>query len=456
MSAEKLFGVVAPHPPILLESVGGARSAATSDTARAMAEAGGLLAAFAPETLVLMSPHAPFSAGSVLVNDCSHVGGSLAQFGDPTRVTASGDPELATAIVSACLARDVAASPTSAVRSIECSSALDHGTLVPLRALRLPRLPALVVMSISAASLNEHKLVGEAVREAARRLGRRTAFIASGDLSHRLTPDAPAGYDPSGAVYDRKVVEALRDGRMDALVDFDDDLIDAAGQCGMRSMVALCGFLGDQCGVSRVLSYEGPWGVGYLTAVAGEGCLADTPPAGDLGGMPGDEEHEIVALARAAVTLAAGGKGTLRDPHLTDPALPQRAGAFVSLHRGGELRGCIGTIGPTQADLAEEIAHNAVSAALHDPRFPALRESELADLDISVDVLGTPEPCTLADLDPARYGVIVSSGGLRGLLLPDLEGVDTVQDQVAIALRKAGLTPNAPYRLERFTVHRYT
>ncbi len=128
----------------------------------------------------------------------------------------------------------------------------------------------------------------------------------------------------------------------------------------------------------------------------------------------------------------------------------------MSLHRGGRLRGCIGTILPTQPTLAEEVAANAVQAAEKDPRFPQLAADELSDLDISVDVLHAPEPCTPDDLDPRHYGVIVSSGWRRGLLLPDLEGVDDVETQVEIAMRKAGIGPGEPHDLERFRVDRYT
>jgi len=135
--------------------------------------------------------------------------------------------------------------------------------------------------------------------------------------------------------------------------------------------------------------------------------------------------------------------------------LKQRRGAFVSLHRNGQLRGCIGTIAPTTPSLAEEIIHNAIQAATADPRFPPMTADELDGLEISVDVLSTPEPATMDDLDPREYGVIVSADWRRGLLLPDLDGVDTVEQQVAIARQKAGIGPNERITIERFRVDRY-
>ncbi len=134
----------------------------------------------------------------------------------------------------------------------------------------------------------------------------------------------------------------------------------------------------------------------------------------------------------------------------------RRAGVFVSLKKQGMLRGCIGTIGPVRTSIAEEIIYNAISSGTQDPRFPAVRPDELDALDYSVDVLGEPEKVDSMDkLDVKRYGVIVTSGFRRGLLLPDLEGVDTPQEQVEIALQKAGIGRLEHYEMERFEVIRY-
>lgn len=136
--------------------------------------------------------------------------------------------------------------------------------------------------------------------------------------------------------------------------------------------------------------------------------------------------------------------------------LNERAACFVSIKKGGNLRGCIGTIEPTQDCLAREIIHNAISAATRDPRFPPVRPDELPLLTCSVDVLYPPEPIKdKSELDPRKYGVVVECGYRRGLLLPDLEGVDTVEDQIAIASQKAGIYPDENPQLYRFEVQRY-
>ena len=141
---------------------------------------------------------------------------------------------------------------------------------------------------------------------------------------------------------------------------------------------------------------------------------------------------------------------------LPEEMLKQQAGAFVSIHKHGDLRGCIGTIAPTRSCVAEEIIGNAISASTRDPRFPAIQPDELKWLDINVDVLGEPEDIESEDeLDVKRYGVIVSSGRKRGLLLPDLDGVDTVEQQVDIAMRKGGISKFEKYKLQRFEVIRH-
>ena len=165
--------------------------------------------------------------------------------------------------------------------------------------------------------------------------------------------------------------------------------------------------------------------------------------------------HPLVRLAKETIESYIRDRTILRPRELTLEMM-ERAGVFVSLKVGGMLRGCIGTYEPVKASVAEEIITNAISSATRDPRFPPVTPDELADLDYSVDVLTTPEPVeSEAELDPKRYGVIVECGGRKGLLLPDLEGVDTVAHQVEICRSKAGILPHEPVQLYRFEVKRY-
>jgi AmmeMemoRadiSam system protein A len=171
--------------------------------------------------------------------------------------------------------------------------------------------------------------------------------------------------------------------------------------------------------------------------------------------MAEGELHPVVKLAKEAVETYIR-TGTLPKPREVTPEMRERAGVFVSLHKHGQLRGCIGTFEPAKDNVAEEIIANAVSSSTMDPRFPQVTASELDDLEYSVDILTTPEPVAdLSQLDPKEYGVIVESGWRRGLLLPDLEGVDTVEEQIAICRLKAGISPSEHVELYRFQVRRF-
>ena len=169
------------------------------------------------------------------------------------------------------------------------------------------------------------------------------------------------------------------------------------------------------------------------------------------------DESSPVRLARESLTHYLSAREMLAAPGDLPEEMKGRAGVFVSLKKKGELRGCIGTFGPTQPSIAAEIIQNAVSAGTQDPRFWPVEPDELKELTISVDILSEPERINSLDqLDPRKYGVIVRRGRRSGLLLPDLEGVDSVEQQVAIAMQKAGIAQGEEIDLYRFHVIRYT
>ena len=457
--ASDSFGIITPHPPIFVPRVGGEQRHVADASLDALALASRALSSFQPDTIVLISPHAPVVGDAFVVDTSEVLRGSLDQFGDDDEYEWPGDPDLAFRIVDELNAADIPCMPRNMNDRLMPGWA-DHATIVPLHFLKPASNIRLVVLSLSFLPYEIHRRLGQIIALCASELGRRVAFVASGDLSHRLTRDAPVGFSPRGAELDSAIVEGVRSGMIGSLADLDPDLIDAGGECGLRSIIALGGFSGEDPVPTQVLSYEGPWGVGYLTALVGgaalhaAGALESVAESGRKGGMPGSAESEIVALARHTIEHYLQ-TGEIAEPKLSDPAYPARAGVFVSLHRENQLRGCIGTISPTMPTLAEEVAYNAIQASTQDPRFAALRPDELADLEVKVDVLHAPEGCELSDLDPSRYGVIVMSGGRRGLLLPDLEGVDDVSTQVSIALQKAGIPPGTPCSLQRFLVDRY-
>jgi AmmeMemoRadiSam system protein A len=349
---------------------------------------------------------------------------------------------------------------------------LDHGTTVPLYFLQRNGWSGKVVaLGYNFLSNDDHLRFGHSIREAIQRLGRPVAFIASGDLSHRLKRDAPAGYHAHAHLFDEEVVDAVRNCATQRIVEINRELRRTAGECGYRSMLVAIGATQDLDSNCEVISYEAPFGVGYLVAQlsSAANCRAElTEPNGSVTAASADGSntrpsddlaHTIPTIARRTVETFINTKKIIDPPDDLPDLFKARAGCFVSIKTSGrELRGCIGTVEPVNNTLAEEIIYNAVSAATRDPRFAPVRADELANLKYSVDVLSEPEPCTLEDLDPNIYGVIVEheSGSPRGLLLPNLQGVNTAAQQVEIAARKAGLDPKGNLKLFRFRADRYS
>ena len=437
-----VFSAITPHPPIMVPEVGRESIAAVIKSIEAMAELTKRLIACGAESLVLISPHAPLEADSFVAYDGPQVYGDFSNFRAPeTGFAAPVDEELLSAI------KNAAASKHYQVTTLP-EHDLDHGSTVPLYFLLQNGWEGKVVLlGYSFLSNEDHLRFGSCIKNAVDQVGRRVAFIASGDLSHRLMPNAPAGYNPQAHIFDDEVVEALRSNSPQRIVDIDHNLRRLAGECGYRSMLMAIGATSDLPSQCEVLNYEAPFGVGYLVA--------------QLTNQPDErvrEEFDPPALARRAVETFVRSENVLPPPETVSGFMRSRAPCFVSLKmRNGDLRGCIGTIEPAKASLAEEIIANAISAATSDPRFDPVSEFELEELRYSVDVLSPAEEAVMADLDPSVFGVIVEdeSGSRRGLLLPDIPGIEGAKQQVEIAARKAGIDEDEPIKLYRFRVERF-
>lgn len=432
-----LGGALLPHPSILLPEIDGAELAKLAATARA------------PETIVVISPHNLVFGDAVGVSAAETLAGSMREFGfSALRLEFAVDLALSEQIARCCAERDVPlAAITPALAARHGLEGIDKGSFVPLYYLHKAGFRGKVVL-LSMGMLPYRRMLafGAAVRDAVERADARAALIASGDLSHCLLPGSPNGYAPEGEVFDARVIEALGKLDAEALLSLDGALIRKAGECGLRPIFFLLGAVQGACSAPRVLSYEAPFGVGYGVAL----FLADAAR-----GDAGQECSAPARLARRSLRhyLERGEMLPLPEDLAGIPA--GRAGAFVSLKKRGRLRGCIGTFLPTAESVAAEIVQNAVSAGTRDPRFPAVRLKELDALTISVDILGAPEPAQFEALDPQKYGVLIVCGERTGLLLPMLEGVDTAEQQVAIAREKAGVAPEEAAALYRFTVTRY-
>lgn len=458
---ELVMAALAPHPPIIVPEVGGDEAAPAAATTDAMRRLSRVLRDAGAESIVIISPHSTLYSDAIVVRTGVRHEGDLAEFGAGERMSFAGDDELAEAVAeeAARLGAPAHLSAQSGRRR------LDHGIMVPMYFIRqeLPEV-RLVPVSMGLGPADQLYAFGMGVAAAAERVARRVAVVASGDLSHRLKPGAPAGYSPRGREFDEALVDALRRADVEAVAALDGALAQEAGECGLRSVLMMLGALDGRRAEAEVLSYEGPFGVGYAVALfrpgpAGSGerklerlrAAREAEVAGRRSG-----ESAFVQLARRAVEAFARRGEVIVPPSPVPDEMKGRAGVFCSIHRGRALRGCIGTIEPVRANIAAEIIANAIAAAAHDTRFDPVEANELDELTYSVDVLSPPEPISGPEqLDPKRYGVIVTSRGRRGLLLPDLDGVDSVEEQVSIARRKAGIAAGERVELERFEVIRY-
>lgn len=465
-----VFGGICPHPPIMVPEVGKERAGEVSSSQKAMRELARRLKESGAEALVVISPHAPIFRDAVAINGQPRLKGNLGEFGAPSvSVDLPNDLALAKEIARQAERLGIATVELDEqlARRYRSGLTLDHGFLVPLsffwrEGVKMP----LVALSMAFLSFERLYSFGTAVKDAAERLSKRIAVVASGDLSHRLTKDAPAGFDPRGEEFDRKLAALVSRADVEGILGLDAELVERAGECGLRAIIMMLGSFDGHAVEAEVLSYEGPFGVGYLVAVltprrfAPERAYLEkflSKQRKDLEEKRAGESFLVRLARRTLEKYYATGKIEVPREGVPEEYLKKAAGTFVSLKKYGHLRGCIGTILPQYGSIAEEVVHNAISAATRDPRFNPVRKEELDELTISVDVLSEPEPAGgLGDLDPKRFGVIVRAGGRSGVLLPDLEGVDTAEEQVAIAMSKAGIDPGEPVELYRFTVERYS
>lgn len=463
MTIQSAFMV--PHPPLIVPEVGRGQEQGILKTIGGYRRAAELLAARKPETIVIFTPHSLMYADYFHISPGAGAQGSFAEFRAPdVKFEVHYDVEFVSEL---CRLADSKGLPAGT--SGERDKKLDHGTMVPLYFIKEAfggEIPARIVrIGLSGLPYTDHYRLGMLIRETAERLKRSIAIVASGDLSHRLKEDGPYGFSPEGPQYDQRIMDVMGRGAFNELFLFDPDFCESAGECGHRSFAILAGCLDGLKLQAQALSYEGPFGVGY-------GVCSYIPEGEDtsrhfLSSYLSQQkerlealkqaEDDYVRLARAAVEgYILRGEAVRVPSGLPDEMMSNQAGAFVSLKKHGQLRGCIGTISATTRSIADEIIQNAISACSQDPRFEPVTRGELDELEYSVDILGKAEDIASPEaLDVKRYGVIVSRGHRRGLLLPNLEGINTVAEQLSIAKRKAGIREGEPVTLQRFEVVRH-
>ncbi len=430
------------HAPTGLLTLGGLHEFNRAETTRAMREAARALVTHDPQLIVLVSPHAPRHPQSWgIVSDAELVGSFEESCFREPNYSFRGSPLAAQKITQ--LARGYGLSICDLP-----GTPLGEGALLPLFFVQEAgyRGPVIVVTPPLPGSQTE-VLFGEVLREAALSLKERWAVLASGDMSQPLTFDAPLDDELRASRFDEIFVELVRAGDLRGAIGIHASLTNTAAEDVIQSTAVAAGAIAFRSRGRKVFSYESPFGVDYLEAL----LYSDraeikhrSPP------------NELLEVARRAIECE------LRGEHYLPPALEvpwqDARPVFVTLrNEHGELRGAVGRAEPVHPTLAEEIADCATAAATRDYRLAPIELDEIANLTLELSVLDDPEPITRHhDLDPRKFGLIVSRGLRRSMVLPNTEGVTSPEDQLGLALEKAGITVSEPYRMERFTVSRTT
>ena len=438
-------GVFMPHPPLIVPCVGKESCEFVKTTAESMKSVCDKIVEKKVKTVVVVSPHGIAFKDMFSIVGSKELAGDMANFGVPEcflgfeidNILVDKICEKASLKGLNLLKLDETVIKNfSNMEDLE----LDSGAFVPLYYLYESGFRGKIVhITPGGTTFEENMLLAEVLVESTKEHDD-VILLGSGDLSHYLKAKPPYGFRQEGRDFDDKIIEYVKENDLKKILSLDKKLIAKAGECGLRSLIVVMSVFKD--GESRFYSYEDHFGVGYLVA-SWENKIESM-----------QEECLPVQIARWALENCLLNKK--KELPIWAATLEGKNGVFVSLKKDGKLRGCIGTFLPRYDSLADEIYHNALAAALDDPRFKPVTSDEIDKIEISVDILSAPERAySIDELDEKKYGVIVVSGNKRGLLLPDLEGVDSVEEQLSIAMQKAGITQGTLIDVYKFKVTRY-
>ena len=388
-----------PHPPLIIPEVGRGQEKVIQKTIDACNKIGEEIGELKPETVVIITPHGTMFSDALAISNEEYIKGNFTQFRDfETYIEGSIDKEFNEKLIDICNEKNipVLGVDSKILKKFNREYELDHGAMIPMYFIN-KFYKDYKIVHVTYAKLNDIELYkfGMAIKESAKELNKKIVFIASGDLSHKLKEDGPYEYSPEGAKFDKALLDNLEKGDVLSIFNMDKYMVKCAGECGLRSVFIMLGAMEGEEAKGKLLSYEGPFGVGY-------------------GVMSFNNEEKGDVKLESLINM----KKEILNKKISN------ANPYVKIAR-------------------ESLNHYYSSG------------DELLDLDISVDVLERPHKATKEELDPKKYGVIAIQGHKKGLLLPDLEGVDTVEQQLQIACEKAGISLDEEYDIERFKVTRY-
>lgn len=460
------FGTLMPHPPLLIPSIGKEEIKLVRQTQKAIQDVCKEIVESEPDVVAIISPHGPMFEDAIAIMDGDFLAGDLKPFGVDLQYRSANDRQLARAIAEHGKKEGVpiVLLEERLKKNFQVHDELDYGAIVPFHYLREAGYDGKVVL-LSPGFLPIERIyaAGMSVRKAIEQQGRKAVIIASGDNSHALQKDSPAGSTEEGRAFDALLQKAISSSDWVSLYELDPSYLERAAEDTLGSLFLLLGAFDGWALSGNSLSYEAPFGVGYTVATM---YPAEAAAPSLLKTMKDiresrinrvrKQESEYTRLARTAVETYVRESQVIQLASLPSN-FAEQAGCFVSIKQNGRLRGCIGTVRPSAENLAEEIIQNAIAACSQDDRFFPVEEEELAELTYSVDVLEPEEEVTDTDqLDPSVYGLIVTDGERSGLLLPNLEGIHTVEEQIRYAKEKADIpSEQQSIKMYRFRVQRY-
>jgi AmmeMemoRadiSam system protein A len=471
----KLKGIAfMSHPPVAVPEVGKGQEQSIPQTLIGFRRTAKKIKDWNPEVLIIVSPHGNAFRDAISVIDNGRIAGSLSNFGYNKRFLKSVYTKVnrnleeiwnENSITNIFLSK-------SEARAYRLPLELDHGALVPLYFVD-EEYDNYDIIHVTPGHLSPIQLykAGLLMKDVMEDQDKTYAIIASGDLSHALKDSGPYTYHPDGEKFDKLVFDYFKNNKPEQIFGIPNNVRENAKQCGFNSYAFSLGFVDDIQLDITVSSYQGTFGVGYMNGymdLTGNKTESRLKTIVSLCESKYREvtskEDTYVKLARKAIEEKVSTNKRLSwqkfKKEIENESIKEleqkQSGAFVTINSNGLLRGCIGTTSSTKSNLAEEIISNAISAATRDPRFSPISKEELKELNVKVDVLGDLEYIESKDmLDVKKYGVVVEKDNKRGLLLPDLEGINTVDEQIHIAKQKANIKQSEKYKLYRFKVIRH-
>jgi len=455
-----------PHPPIIIPEIGRGEEKKIQATFDACDQVANEIAKIKPDTIIIVTPHGPVFSDAIAISTEKTITGDLGRFGAPNiGLNLKINQKLSKNIISNSKKENIflaeITKDTAGRYGIEYT--LDHGSLVPLYFIN-KKFPNYNLIHITYGMLPKTQLykLGIIIQKTIEDSNSNAVFIGSGDLSHKLKDEGPYAYNPQGKKFDTTLISLLEQGDIPGIFNMDPVMIEEAGECGLRSYYIMLGAMNGHKVKGNLLAYEGTFGVGYLVMSFTLNKTDEDTYQKLINHQEEAMNHKIqneslyVKLARESLTNYLINGDRMDIPSYISPEMKEtKTGIFVTLKKEGRLRGCIGTIFPRTENIAQEIIRNAIEAGIHDPRFSPVEEKELKELEFSVDVLTKPKKALESELDPKKYGIIVRNKMKTGLLLPDLEGIDTVEKQLEIALQKGNISKNENYTIEKFQVIRH-